>query len=111
MPTWDLPWGPMPRFQGLPRASFEMQKALTASAANYGCPMLWADGITPDAPEVDSYQGGVTFTEEDLENRYRDLSPRGRVDLVVIGCPQASVGEARETAAAVLGAKISCPLV
>ena len=101
LPTWDLPWGPMPRFAGLPRASFEMQKALTASAANYGCPMLWADGITPDAPEVDSFQGEVTFTDDDLEQRYRELSPRGRVDLVVIGCPQASVGEARETAAAV----------
>ena len=101
MPNWDLPWGPMPRFVGLPRASFEMQKALTASAANYGCPMLWADGITADSPEVGSFQGELTFTREDLEQRYRDLSPRGRVDLVVIGCPQASVGEARETAAAV----------
>ena len=100
-PTWDLPWGPMPRIVGLPWASFEMRKALTASAANYGCPMLWADGITEDAPEVDAYEGEVTFTEADLRNRYNELAPRGRVDLVVIGCPQASVGEARETAAAV----------
>ena len=101
MPTWDLPWGPMPRFVGLPRANFEMQKALTASAANYGCPMLWADGITPDAPLVEEFQGELNFTDEDLGRRYRELSPKGKVDLVVIGCPQASVGEARETAAAV----------
>lgn len=101
MPTWDLPWGPMPRFVGLPRANFEMRKALTASAANYGCPMLWADGITPDAPLVDEFQGNLNFTDEDLRGRYRELSPKGKVDLVVIGCPQASVGEARETAAAV----------
>ena len=101
MPTWDLPWGPMPRFVGLPRANFEMQKALTASAANYGCPMLWADGITPDAPLVEEFQGELNFTDEDLERRYRELSPKGKVDLVVIGCPQASVGEARETAAAI----------
>ena len=66
MPTWDLPWGPMPWFVGLPRASFEMQKALTASAANYGCPMLWADGITPDAPPVEEFQGEINFTDEDL---------------------------------------------
>ena len=66
MPTWDLPWGPMPRFVGLPRANFEMQKALTASAANYGCPMLWADGITPDAPLVEEFQGELNFTDEDL---------------------------------------------
>ena len=101
MPTWDLPWGPMPRCVGLPRANCEMQKALTASAANYGRPMLWADGITPDAPLVEEFQGELNFTDEDLERRYRELSPKGKVDLVVIGCPQASVGEARETAAAI----------
>ena len=100
-PTWDLPWGPMPRIVGLPSASFEMRKALTASAANYGCPMLWADGVTGDAPEVESYEGEIKFTESDLRKRYAELAPRARVDLVVIGCPQASVGEARETAAAV----------
>ena len=100
-PDWNLPWGPMPRIIGLPWASFEMRKALSAAAANYGCPMLWADGLTADAPAVDGYQGELTFTEADLAERYRELAPRGQVDLVVIGCPQASVGEARATAAAV----------
>ena len=101
-PEWGLPWGPMPRITGLPEwASFEMRKALTAAAANYGCPMLWADGHTIEAPEVGGYQGELTFTEDNLAERYRELSPKGQVDLVVIGCPQASVGEARATAAAV----------
>ena len=101
-PEWDLPWGPMPRITGLPEwTSFEMRKALTSAAANYGCPLLWADGHTADAPAVEHYQGELTFTEDDLSDRYRELSPRGQVDLVVIGCPQASVGEARTAAAAV----------
>jgi len=100
-PEWDMPWGPMPRITGLPKASFEMRKALTAAAANYGCPMLWADGLTVEAPSGTPFQGELTFTEHDLEERYRELAPKGRVDLVVIGCPQASVGEARATAAAV----------
>lgn len=112
LPEWKLPWGPMPRISGLPQASFEMKKALTASAANYGCPMLWADGLTKDAPETDSFQGILTFTESELSERYHDLSPKGIVDLVVIGCPQASVGEARSTAAYIrsrmeLGERIS----
>lgn len=98
-PEWNLPWGPMPRISGLPHATFEMKKALTAAAANYGCPMLWADGLTPDSPTVQSYEGVLNFKESDLSERYRDLSPKGKVDLVVIGCPQASVGEARTTAA------------
>jgi hypothetical protein len=100
-PEWDLPWGPMPRITGLPHASFEMRKALSAAAANYGCPMLWVDGLTAAAPPVDAYQGELTFSQDELGERYRDLAPKGRVDLVVIGCPQASVGEARATAAAV----------
>ena len=101
MPEWELPWGPMPRITGLPPATFEMRKALTASAANYGCPMLWADGLTADAPEVTSFQGEMVFTRDELDRRYLELAPSGTVDLVVIGCPQASVGEARSTAAAV----------
>ena len=99
---WNLPWGPMPYITGLPTwASFEMKKALAAAAANYGCPMLWADGHTVSPPNVSGYQGELTFTESDLESRYQELAPNGEVDLIVIGCPQASLGEIRSTAAAV----------
>ena len=98
-PEWKLPWGPMPRIIGLPNGTFEMKKALTAAAANYGCPMLWADGLTKEAPTMENIQGTLYFKKSDLHGRYRDLSPKGIVDLVVIGCPQASVGEARATAA------------
>ena len=100
-PDWNLPWGMMPRIVGLPaEENFEVRKALTAAAANYGCPMLWADGLTADAPEVDSFEGELVFGEAELAERYADLAPTGTVDLVVIGCPQASVGEVRATAAA-----------
>ncbi|MAO70294.1 MAG: hypothetical protein CL983_04350 [Euryarchaeota archaeon] len=103
-PGWNLPWGMMPYITGLPEnASLESKKALTAAAANYGCPILWADGITK-TPNVDEDwvpQGELKFTKEELSSRYEELSPKGQVDLVVIGCPQASVGEVRATAAAV----------
>ena len=110
-PHWKLPWGMMPHITGLPDyISFEQKKALTAAAANYGCPMLWADGVSPAPPEYQP-EGSLVFTESDLMGRYTDLAPTGQVDLVVIGCPQASVGEVRTTAAAVrtrmeLGLKI-----
>ena len=103
-PDWNLPWGPMPHLVGLPEwASFEMKKALTAAAANYGCPMLWADGHTAPAPPTlaGDYEGELTFTESDLRARYEELAPHGQVDLVVIGCPQAGLGEIRSTAAEV----------
>ena len=99
-PDWNLPWGPMPHITGLPKIiSFEMRKALTAAAANYGCPMLWIEGHTT-SPESNNYQGEIVFDKSELSDRYLELSPKGIVDLVVIGCPQASVGEARATAAA-----------
>jgi predicted aconitase/predicted aconitase with swiveling domain len=105
-PDWNLPWGPMPHLVGLPEwASFEMKKALTAAAANYGCPMLWADGHT-EAPPMGTgsgYEGKLRFTKSELVSRYSELAPSGQVDLVVIGCPQAGLGEIRSTAAEVRG--------
>ena len=83
------------KFEGL---DLEMRKALTAAAANYGCPMLWADGHTPKPPSAESFEGELVFSESDLQLRYQQLAPKGIVDLVVIGCPQASVGEVRTAA-------------
>ena len=112
-PDWDLSWGPMPFIQGLPdHVSFASKKALTAAAANYGCPMLWAEGHSADPP-LDKDQHGqwqppdqgwagvLEFSEMDLNQRYADLAPQGQVDLIVIGCPQASIEEIRRTTSAV----------
>ena len=112
-PDWDLSWGPMPFIQGLPdHVSFASKKALTAAAANYGCPMLWAEGHSADPP-LDKDQHGqwqppdqgwagvLEFSEMELNQRYADLAPQGQVDLIVIGCPQASIEEIRRTTSAV----------
>ena len=101
-PEWDLPFGPMPLVQGLnDHMSFARKKALTAAAANYGTPMMWVDGHTEPPEDSIDWQGVLTFTKEDLDGRYQELRPRGQVDLVVIGCPQASLEEMRTTAAAI----------
>tara|TARA_Y100001980_G_scaffold45731_2_gene26839 strand:+ start:975 stop:2729 length:1755 start_codon:yes stop_codon:yes gene_type:complete len=103
-PEWNLPWGVMPHIFGkFDQVSFEEKKALTAAAANYGCPMLWIDGVT-DEPVLSATwkpQAKLHFTEYELKKRYSELAPTGQVDLVVIGCPQASLGEVRSTAEAV----------
>ncbi len=62
--------------------------------------MLWAEGASVNPPEYEP-QGRLVFNEYALDERYAELAPTGQVDLVVIGCPQASVGEVRTTAAAV----------
>lgn len=100
-PGWNIPYGPMPLIRGLPSyISFASKKALTAAAANYGCAMLWAEGHTA-TPELSGEEESLIFTETDLAARYEELAPKGQVDLVVIGCPQASLEEIRITAAAV----------
>ena len=100
-PGWNVPYGPMPLIRGLPDyISFASKKALTAAAANYGCAMLWAEGHTKN-PELHGAEEYLVFRDEDLALRYEELAPNGQVDLVVIGCPQASLEEIRITAAAV----------
>ena len=88
-PDWKITYGPMPFIQGLPSyISFASKKALTAAAANYGCPMLWAEGHT-STPSLTGEEESLKFTAEDLAIRYEELAPKGQVDLIVIGCPQA----------------------
>ncbi len=100
-PDWDLTYGPMPFIRGLPKyVSFASRKALTAAAANYGCPMLWAEGLT-ESPDISKVVNELKFTAEHMSSRYSELAPKGQVDLVVIGCPQASLEEIRITASAV----------
>lgn len=97
LPGWSLPYGPIPYIAGLPQPlDHEQKKALTAAAANYGCPLLYLEG-DEDIPEP-AFQGELTFDEETLQARYEALAPRVPVSLVVIGCPQASVGELRAVA-------------
>ncbi len=96
-PGWKLPLGPIPLIKGLPAdLNHEQRKALTAAAANYGCPLLYIEGLS-DAPEGE-FQDHLVFDEAALAQRYADLRPSSPVSLITIGCPQASVGELRATA-------------
>lgn len=108
---WNTPWGPMPYIRGLPKnPSMARRKALTAAAANHGCPMLWVEGVSTESPLIEldgelmpvsgAWQGKLEFSQKDLVAEYKHLEPKGQVDLVVIGCPQASLEEIRTTAAA-----------
>ena len=51
-----------------------------------------------NAVELTGEEHKLVFTNSDLQSRYSDLKPNGRVDLIVIGCPQASLEEIRITA-------------
>ncbi|MBE2222382.1 MAG: DUF521 domain-containing protein, partial [Anaerolineae bacterium] len=96
-PSWKTPLGPIPVISGLPAdLDHEQRKALTAAAANYGCPLLYIEG-EGDIPEGD-FQDTLAFTPEALAERYDALRPHAPISLITIGCPQASMGELRATA-------------
>ena len=105
--AWRMPYGPIPLLRGLPAdLSHEQRKALTAAAANYGCPLLYIEGLS-DVPAGGAFQATLTFSAAELAARYAELRPRGPVSLVTIGCPQASIGELRAVAAALRGRRVS----
>ena len=105
-PDWKTPWGPMPIIRGLPaELTHEQKKALTAAAANYGCPQLYIEGHTP-VPEEPDIQDVLTFGDDVLADRYEALQPNGAVALITIGCPQASVGELRAVAELLKGKRV-----
>ncbi len=96
-PHWQMPFGPIPLIKGLPETlSHEQKKALTAAAANYGCPLLYIEGVG-DVPAA-NFQAQLTFGADALAARYAELRPETAVSLITIGCPQASIGELRATA-------------
>jgi len=91
---WHMPYGPIPAFKGLPPdINHEQKKALSAAAANYGCPLLYLDEHPPA-----NFQARLQFGPQDLRRRYEQLRPQMAVSLITIGCPQASLGELRAAA-------------
>ena len=104
-PKWKLEFGPIPHIHGIKEFDFESKKDLTAASANYGSALLFVDSFTKN-PEKTNYQAEIDFNYEDLQKRYSELAPKTKVDLVTIGCPQASIEEIERTAELVDGKKI-----
>jgi predicted aconitase/predicted aconitase with swiveling domain len=102
-PDWKMPYGPIPAIKGLPpEMTHEQKKALSAAAANYGCPLLYLEDHPPA-----QFQTQLTFGPSELAQRYEELRPKTAVSLVTIGCPQASMGELRATAELLRGKKVT----
>lgn len=102
--SWRMPYGPIPLFSGIgPDVNHEQKKALSAAAANYGCPLLYLEGDGYPEPE---FQDHLLFDAEALAQRYAQLRPQSAVSLITIGCPQASVGELRAVAQLLQGKQV-----
>ena len=103
-PHWKTPYGPIPVIQGLPdELTHEQRKALTAAAANYGSPKLYINDSSWDDL---AFQATLTFSAETVAELYAKYQPKSQPTLIVLGCPQASVGELRAIAQLLQGKRV-----
>jgi predicted aconitase len=96
--------GGIPYFRGIREAGAEELKALGAAMAASGAVALFhVEGITPEAdPEKARGLERVGAGREEIRRSYEILTTGEETDLVVLGCPHASLGELSR-AASLLG--------
>ena len=103
----------IPYFQGLGQhCNTDHLKALGAAMAASGAVALWhGENITPEAHLMDT-DGLETITvgRKEMEEAYEKLSPAEEPDIVILGCPHASLREIGEVATRVKGRKLKKPL-
>jgi len=101
----------IPYFQGIKDADVDDLKALGAAMAASGAVALYhVEGITPEAKEV-SIDGleKIEFGKEELKETYDKLNTGDEPDIIIFGCPHASLNEIIKIARLVEGKKTKKP--
>ena len=102
----------IPYFQGIERAGVDELKTLGAAMAASGAVALYhVEGITPEAGRFDP-KGLETIGvgEEELRGTYEKLNTGEEPDIVMLGCPHASLKEISELAGKLTDKKLKKPL-
>lgn len=101
-----------PFFTGIAEATTDHLKALGAAMAASGAVALYhvAD-MTPEAHlmETDGLET-IVFEQQDLQDTYDALTTGQEPDVVILGCPHASLREIMDIARAVKGKQVRKPL-
>jgi len=101
-----------PYFQGIERAGVDELKALGASMAAAGAVALYhVEGITPEASRFNP-KGLETIEvgERELKKMHEKLNTGEEPDIVMLGCPHASLREISELAGKLSGKRLMKPL-
>jgi hypothetical protein len=101
----------IPYFQGIKDADVDDLKALGAAMAASGAVALYhVEGITPEAKEV-SIDGleKIEFGDKELKETYDKLNTGDEPDIIIFGCPHASLNEIVKIARLVEGKKTKKP--
>ncbi len=102
----------IPYFKGIGQANTDQLKALGAAMAASGAVALYhAENLTPEAGRMDI--GGletIDVTQGDLDETYENLNTGELPDIVILGCPHASLREISSLAAKVKGKSLKKPI-
>jgi len=85
----------IPYFTGITDANTDHLKALGAAMAASGAVALYhIEGLTPEADLIEKNNlETIEVTQDDLKKTYNDLNSKEKSDIVIFGCPHASLRE------------------
>ena len=102
----------IPYFRGIKEADTDQLKALGAAMAASGAVALYhVDGMTPEAHLMNT-QGleNVSVSDKELDDAFAKASSGKEPDIVILGCPHASLKEIITLARKLEGKKLKKPL-
>ncbi len=102
----------IPFFTGIKEANTDQLKALGAAMAASGAVALYhVDGLTPEADQVDSANlETISVGKAEIEESYATLNAGKDPDIVILGCPHASLREIAALAEKVTGKQLKKPV-
>jgi len=102
----------IPYFVGIKNADTDQLKALGAAMAASGAVALYhIEGLTPEADLVkkDNLET-ITITKKDIDEAYAKLNTGKEPDIVILGCPHASLREISSVAEKLKGKHLKKPV-
>ena len=102
----------IPFFTGIKNANTDHLKALGAAMAASGAVALYhIENLTPEADLVDtSVDETITVEQKDIDEIYETLTEGQNPDIVILGCPHASLREIATLAEKVEGKELKKPV-
>jgi len=103
----------IPYFTGLPKTTTtDNLKALGAAMAATGAVALYhAEDITPEATQYSTKTlESLTITQQDLKETHHSINSDNKTELIVLGCPHASLAEIRQVALKLKDKKLHTPI-
>ncbi len=102
----------IPYFTGIKNADTDQLKSLGAAMAASGAVAIYhAENLTPEADNVEKNNlEKITIEQSDIDKAYEELSSGKNPDIVILGCPHASLKEISRLADKVHGKKLKKPV-